>query len=72
MAVPVSMVEAARRFGRLRQPTPRRRRASPVLVLMDEVVAIGQRVNMVMLDLDQLAGRALHGFGASGRRDALR
>jgi hypothetical protein len=58
MAVPVSMVSQrdAPECGANRHDDVLAR--SPVLVLIDERVGIGERVNVVVLDLDQIAGRS--------------
>jgi hypothetical protein len=58
MAVPVSMVRAGGASGACANQRDGIVAGSLVLVLMGEMVGIGQRVNMVMVDLDQFARRS--------------
>ena len=69
MAVRVSMLESRGASGAHADHDVVVR--SRMLVLMGEIVGIGVRVSMVVLDLDQLARRA-DPLGAIGRHVALR
>ena len=71
MTVPVSMLGQRGASGaRANQHDVVAR--SPMLVLMGEMVGIGERVNMVVLDLDQLARRSDPCSEPAGRHVARR